>query len=131
MTQTSRSDHGAVPGVGAPDTLPEAANSIELRIDRLAREVSESAAQVRELVRLSDTEQTLSMLNHRAFVREGTRICLMARRHKFPLSLLYVNIDDFKSINHAWGRRGGDAVLEQIGSHLARLMRGSDLIGRV
>lgn len=121
----------AIPGLHEPVALPEPANSLETRIDRLTRELSESTATIKELVRQNDTELSLPVLNRRAFVREGSRLCLMARRHKFPLAALYVNIDDFRRINQAYGRRGGDAVLEQMANHLCQLMRGSDLIGRV
>jgi diguanylate cyclase (GGDEF)-like protein len=121
----------AIPGLHEPVDLPAAANSLETRLDRLTRELAESTATIRELVRQNDTELALPVLNRRAFVREGSRLCLMARRHKFPLAALYVNVDDFRRINEAYGRRGGDALLEQLSNHLCRLMRGSDLIGRV
>src|SRR5258708_24330622 len=127
----TRAATDAIPGLREPIDLPEPANALESRLDRLTREVSESTAQLKELVRLAATELALPALNRRAFVREASRLCLMARRHKIPLALLYVNIDDFRQINEAYGRRGGDAVLEQLAQHLERLTRGSDLMGRV
>src|SRR5258708_5452973 len=127
----TRAATDAIPGLREPIDLPEPANALESRLDRLTREVSESTAQLKELVRLSDTELALPALNRRAFLREASRLCLMARRHQIPLALLYVNIDDFRRLNEAYGRRGGDAVLEQLAQHLERLTRGSDLVGRV
>jgi diguanylate cyclase (GGDEF)-like protein len=121
----------AVPGLVEPTDLPPPANAIESRIDLLTRAISEQTAQIKELVRLADTELALPVLNRRAFAREASRMCLLARRHKFSLALLYVNVDDFRKTNDAYGRRGGDAVLEQVARHLDRLMRGSDVIGRV
>jgi diguanylate cyclase (GGDEF)-like protein len=115
----------AISGVIEPNA------ALEARLDLLTRELAESTATIKELVRLNDTELALPVLNRRAFVREGSRLCLMARRHKFPLAALYVNVDDFRRINEAYGRRGGDAVLEQLANHLCQLLRGSDLIGRV
>jgi diguanylate cyclase (GGDEF)-like protein len=129
MTSAARTE--ALPGLVTPNDLPEPANALESRLDRLTRELAESTAQIRELMRQNDTELALPVLNRRAFVREGSRLCLMARRHKFPLAALYVNIDDFRRINEAYGRRGGDAVLETVSNHLCQLLRGSDLIGRV
>jgi diguanylate cyclase (GGDEF)-like protein len=132
MTSAARSSAtDAIPGVIEPIDLPEPANALESRLDRLTRELTESTATIKELMRLSDTELALPVLNRRAFVREGSRLCLMARRHKFPLAALYVNVDDFRRVNDAYGRRGGDAVLEQLSNHLCTLLRGSDLIGRV
>jgi diguanylate cyclase (GGDEF)-like protein len=129
--QTKRTVETPFPDLVEPTDLPEPANPLESRIDRLTREVAQNTAQVRELARLSDTELALPVLNRRAFLREASRIALMARRHKFPLALLHINIGGFRRINESYGRRGGDAVLEQVARHLERLMRGSDLIGRV
>lgn len=131
MTAARSTATDAIPGLVEPIDLPEPANALESRLDRLSRELSESTATIKELMRLSDTELSLPVLNRRAFVREGSRLCLMARRHKFPLAALYVNVDDFRRINDAYGRRGGDAVLEHLSTHLCQLLRGSDLIGRV
>src|SRR5258708_7510405 len=103
----TRAATDAIPGLREPIDLPEPANALESRLDRLTREVSESTAQLKELGRLADTELALPALNRRAFLREASRLCLMARRHKIPLALLYVNIDDFRQINEAYRRRGG------------------------
>jgi diguanylate cyclase (GGDEF)-like protein len=131
MAQPARTLTEPLPGVGAPDDLPAPANGIESHIDRLSRDIAEHTALIKELVRQSDTELALPALNRRAFMREASRLCLLARRHQFPLALLHVNIDDFRHLNEAYGRRGGDAVLEQLALHLERLVRGSDLMGRV
>jgi diguanylate cyclase (GGDEF)-like protein len=129
MSSSVRKD--GTPGVGGPTDPPVPGDTIETRIDRLTREIAENTAQIRELTRLADTEPTLPVLNQRAFVREASRLCLLARRHKFPLALLYANVDGFRIINQTYGRRGGDAVLETLSHHLERLTRNSDLIGRV
>jgi diguanylate cyclase (GGDEF)-like protein len=131
MTSTARTDRGGVAGIGDPIDLPPPANATESRIDRLTREIAENTAQIKELARLADSDPALPVLNQRAFMREANRLCLLARRHKFPLALLYANVDDFRAVNQTYGRRGGDAVLETLSHHLERLTRGSDLVGRV
>ena len=51
-------------------------------------------------------------------------------RHKWPLSIALVDLDDFKRINDRFGQRAGDRILQAT----ARLIRGNtretDLIGR-
>jgi diguanylate cyclase (GGDEF)-like protein len=131
MAQPAHSATDRIPGLAEPTELPTPANTIESRIDRLTRELAQNTAQLKELVRLADTELALATLNRRAFVREAGRLCLLARRHKFPLGLLYLNVDHFRRINEVYGRRGGDAVLEQLAQHLTRLVRNTDLVGRV
>jgi diguanylate cyclase (GGDEF)-like protein len=106
------------------------ANTLEDKIDRLTREVSHGASLINELVRRGDEDMVADVLNRRAFMREGNRLCMMAQRHKFPLALLYVNVDRFRTVNERYGRRGGDAVLMHIAGKLGELVRGSDMIGR-
>ncbi|WP_285117227.1 diguanylate cyclase [Leifsonia sp. fls2-241-R2A-40a] len=47
-----------------------------------------------------------------------------------PLSLIFVDLDDFKSINDDLDHTAGDTVLKLIAARLAGAVRGDDLVGR-
>ena len=47
-----------------------------------------------------------------------------------PLSLLLVDVDDFKLVNDVHGHAVGDQVLAEIGSRISSLLRGEDFAGR-
>ncbi len=47
-----------------------------------------------------------------------------------PLSLLFIDLDDFKQVNDLHGHQAGDAVLERYGSMLLEAARGSDMAAR-
>ncbi|WP_353856292.1 GGDEF domain-containing protein [Bacillus sp. Bos-x628] len=47
------------------------------------------------------------------------------------ISLLYIDIDYFKSINDQYGHHEGDIVLKEIGTTLIKNTRSSDYIGRI
>lgn len=49
---------------------------------------------------------------------------------KLPVSLVLINLDNFKTINEAHGRKSGDIVLRQIASMLQLGLRDRDIIGR-
>jgi len=53
------------------------------------------------------------------------------RRHKSYSALLYINLDRFKSINDAFGRRTGDRFLIKIAKVLRGILREEDNIARV
>jgi diguanylate cyclase (GGDEF)-like protein len=47
-----------------------------------------------------------------------------------PLSVIFFDIDNFKSLNDTYGHRAGDAVLSRIGSIVRGALRGYDKAGR-
>ena len=54
----------------------------------------------------------------------------LAKRHKSPLSLLLIDVDDFKIVNDQWGHKAGDKVLKMIVNKLNAVNRQTDLIFR-
>jgi diguanylate cyclase (GGDEF)-like protein len=52
------------------------------------------------------------------------------RRHEQPVSLLFIDVDHFKSINDRFGHSGGDDVLRAVGETLHRTVRFIDYVGR-
>jgi diguanylate cyclase len=54
----------------------------------------------------------------------------LSRRAGLPLSLAYIDIDQFKKINEVHGHLAGDRALRSIASALCEAVRESDRIGR-
>ena len=69
------------------------------------------------------TDPLTGLGNHRAFHEELDRQVAAALRYNVPLSLLLVDIDDFKSINDTRGHANGDRVLRGFGSLLNGALR--------
>jgi diguanylate cyclase (GGDEF)-like protein len=53
-----------------------------------------------------------------------------AKRHKLPISIIMLDIDNFKSINDTYGHLEGDSVLKTVASIIKSLIRESDYIFR-
>lgn len=53
------------------------------------------------------------------------------RRHGQPLSLMYLDLDDFKQVNDERGHRAGDELLGRVGRVLVASVRKVDLCGRL
>jgi diguanylate cyclase (GGDEF)-like protein len=53
-----------------------------------------------------------------------------ARRYNLPLSLMFIDIDDFKKFNDLYGHSTGDQVLSTAGMLLLQKVRTTDKIGR-
>ena len=61
-----------------------------------------------------------------SFGREESR----ARRNRHPLSVLMIDIDNFKRFNDTLGHAAGDAVLRAMGQYLLSAARGEDIVCR-
>ena len=53
-----------------------------------------------------------------------------ARLRSRPLSLLFINPDEFAPINERFGREAGDAIIREISSRLRAVLRSSDPVAR-
>lgn len=54
-----------------------------------------------------------------------------ARRHSEHVGIAFVDLDDFKLVNDAWGHVVGDHALVRIAQNLARSIRAEDTLARV
>jgi diguanylate cyclase (GGDEF)-like protein len=53
-----------------------------------------------------------------------------AKRHRWILAVMFVDLDDFKSINDTYGHQAGDAVLQTVAMRLAHNTRNDDTVSR-
>ncbi len=65
--------------------------------------------------------------NRRHFDERLAHECAAARRHRRPLALLLIDIDNFKAVNDAFGHPTGDAVLRGVAQTLKDGLRCEDL----
>ncbi len=61
------------------------------------------------------TDGLTGLYNHRAFYERLTQEVKRAQRYELPLSLLMIDIDDFKLFNDRLGHPAGDALLRTLG----------------
>ena len=96
------------------------------------------AALVTQLRVLLDQQTALArkdpltgVLNRRAFLEAANLEVAKLNRHKRPLTVLFVDADDFKALNDTRGHRSGDMVLKCIAEHMEHQFRGTDIVGRM
>ena len=67
----------------------------------------------------------------RAFEEEANLMLDTAARHQLPVSLGYIDLDGFKSLNDSMGHAVGDEVLKATGAQLNALCRSGDIVARI
>jgi diguanylate cyclase (GGDEF)-like protein len=105
----------------ARDALAESNKSLEAKV----------AQRTQELERLASRDSLTNLLNRREIVRILDVEIERAQRQKSPLSVLMLDLDDFKKINDNFGHQVGDSVLRVSGNSLVDSSRKTDFVGRI
>ena len=84
-----------------------------------------------ELHLLATTDSLTGALNRRHFLETGEQEILRAKRYGRPLSVLMLDVDQFKGINDAFGHATGDAALQALVERTRNSMRAQDFLGRI
>ena len=83
------------------------------------------------LTRLSLLDPLTRLSNQRAFEMALRKELSAAHRNQKPLTLLLIEVDDFKGINDNYGHLSGDFALKCIARHVSGMLRSTDHIARL
>ncbi|TKS60632.1 MAG: GGDEF domain-containing protein [Nitrospira sp.] len=91
----------------------------QVRSEQLVKRLSDAN---RELLHTNDQLRDQSsrdgltkLFNHSHFQQTLVHMCAQSTRSLNPLSLLFIDLDNFKSINDTYGHIAGDQVLKEMG----------------
>jgi len=97
---------------------------------RRAHMVEVTQADNLRLEALARTDPLTQLLNRRALLAQlGTEV-ERTRRYNAPLSILMIDVDEFKDVNDTYGHLAGDQVLVEVALLLARTARSVDSVAR-
>ena len=80
---------------------------------------------------LARTDALTQLPNLRSFLETIQRELARAVREGSHLCVLYVDLDDFKSVNDHYGHQSGDTVLQDVAHALQQSVRGGDVVARI
>jgi diguanylate cyclase (GGDEF)-like protein len=125
------------------DTLSEAMNILQLSLEFSLLRMCECYEQERrhtdeELTRREEelsflaTHDPLTGLPNRTLILDRVEQMLArGRRNQTPTAALFVDLDNFKSINDTLGHAAGDELLQAVAARLDGVIRGADALGRL
>ena len=88
-------------------------------------------AQALQKEKLHGRTDALTGLNNRqAFIEQATVALAICQRHTRPVSLAYIDLDNFKSVNDSWGHAQGDALLCSCARLISDGLRSNDIAAR-
>ncbi|AKC87501.1 GGDEF domain-containing protein [Pseudoxanthomonas suwonensis] len=97
---------------------------------RARSEAQASEDQVRRLTEQSRRDPLTGVYNRLQMEEVLEREFATAVALQHPLSIAFIDLDDFKHINDRYGHLVGDRVLHQFAQTLQRLLRSTDLVAR-
>ncbi|MDQ3863910.1 MAG: GGDEF domain-containing protein [Actinomycetota bacterium] len=90
----------------------------------LQREMAEA------MHRLAHTDQLTGVANRRELYSELKKETDKSERYGRPLSIIFFDLDHFKSVNDTYGHDCGDGVLREVVRATQRVLRATDRLGR-
>jgi diguanylate cyclase (GGDEF)-like protein len=125
-----------VPVVGGGEVryLTEVFNDMVAGLKHSREDVAASnatlALQNEKLERLSITDGLTMLYNRRHIMEILTQEARRSRRQGYPLSVLMIDVDNFKQFNDTHGHLAGDEALKQVASMLLESTRDVDFVAR-
>ena len=106
--------------------------SVERAYNRKMRDEIEARRQLEiRLKTYATTDPLTGILNRRQFMELSGRAVNEAMRAGQPVSVLFMDLDRFKSINDRFGHATGDEVLKHVATACGSVLREVDLFGRL
>jgi len=116
--------------VRTADELQEFAEDFNIMGEKLLERTNKIEATTEALKELSITDGLTGLYNHRYFYKKLEAEIKRADRYSTNLSLLILDVDDFKFYNDKNGHPRGDEVLRRFGSLISENLRDVDVACR-
>jgi diguanylate cyclase (GGDEF)-like protein len=140
LTRTARTERAL--GLRAPPAVVQEIHTLGEDFNALLAEIqSREAELVAKHDNLKDANESLSFLafhdsltglpNRASFLQHASRAAFASRDRASSVAILYIDSDNFKSVNDRLGHAAGDDVLIETARRIRALLRESDIVARL
>jgi diguanylate cyclase (GGDEF)-like protein/PAS domain S-box-containing protein len=96
-----------------------------------ARDISEAKVAEEKIVGLAFYDPLTGLANRRLIMERLTRSVTATSRSHRKRALLFIDLDDFKTLNDTLGHHIGDLMLQEVSRRIANCVRETDTVGRL
>lgn len=108
-----------------PDESGRPSHVVGLQLD-----ITEQVRNERQIVHAATHDDLTDLVTRSHFLDQFDREVARAAREGSGLAVLFLDVDDLKDTNDAFGHAAGDALLVEVARRLTSRLRGSDLAAR-
>jgi diguanylate cyclase (GGDEF)-like protein/PAS domain S-box-containing protein len=94
------------------------------------RDVGAAIEMSRQMARLAQHDALTGLPNRLLLADRLTEAIALAARHRKPLGVLFIDVDNFKGLNDTFGHAAGDHMLCAMANRLTATLRRSDTVCR-
>ena len=80
---------------------------------------------------LANTDPLTGALNRRSFNEILEKKMIVAEVNRRPYTMVYIDLDNFKTVNDTLGHQGGDLVLKSVVDTIQKYIRNTDYLARL
>ena len=89
------------------------------------------ASRQEELAFLATHDELTGLPNRTLILDRVEQMLVRSRRHQAPVAALFVDLDNFKSVNDTLGHDAGNELLQAVAARLDGVVRDVDALGRI
>jgi diguanylate cyclase (GGDEF)-like protein len=108
--------------------------SLQTQMDELEERVQERTEELEaakeKMEHMAKHDVLTGLPNRRLFDEQLKQAFRLSQRDQKPLTLLMIDLDNYKKVNDSHGHLVGDIVIKEVGERFCEALRGSDLVSR-
>jgi diguanylate cyclase len=105
---------------------------LDTRFDERTSQMNDSLEKANKQLLSLATEDTLTGIpNRNAFMEHAESTIIRCRQSKRPFTIMFMDMDGFKTINDSLGHLSGDKLLKAFSRHLVGSVRRDDFVARL
>jgi diguanylate cyclase (GGDEF)-like protein/PAS domain S-box-containing protein len=112
-------------------TLSRAEGASHARLIAVVQDVTQRKSLEKELLRQAFYDQLTGLANRSLFRDRVSHALSRAERDRAQVAVMFLDLDNFKSINDTLGHHAGDELLSMLSARLLNATRGCDTVARL
>ena len=101
------------------------------RVRAIAQDVTDARKAAERIEYLAHYDELTGLPNRRLWFTCAERALQSAKRHGYKMAVMFLDLDEFKTINDSLGHGVGDELLKQVGRRLGEAVRDEDTLARL